>query len=215
MSFYSVAHKCLGGLFRFVYRMKITGKENEPAEGPVLVCANHLSNHDVVVLGAALNRPVRYFAKAELFKVPVVAQLVKALGAFPVERGNASSASAAIKNTLHLLENDEMVGIYPQGARYIGIDPRTTDVKGGVGMIAHHSHATVLPVLIRTKTWKIKFFRRTWVTIGKPIPFEELGMTGARGADFLKASELIFSKITEMIPEDVPVPETSEKVNDN
>lgn len=215
MSFYSAAHKGLGGLFRFIYQMKVTGQENEPVEGPVLVCANHLSNHDVVVLGAALKRPVRYFAKAELFKIPLVGLLIKALGAFPVERGNAASASASIKNTLHLLENGEMVGLYPQGTRYVGVDPRTTSVKGGVGMIAHHSHATVLPVLIRTKGWKIKFFQRTYVTIGKPIPFEELGMTGGRGADFMKASELVFSKITEMIPEEIPDPRQAPKVEEN
>lgn len=210
MSFYTVARACLGGMFRCLYRVKITGKENEPLEGPVLVCANHLSNHDVIVLGAALKRPVRFFAKAELFKVPVVAQLVKALGAFPIDRGVAASASAALKTTISLLETGEMVGIYPQGTRHIGVDPRTTEVKGGVGMAAYHSKATILPVLIRTKKWKMGLFRRTWVTIGKPIPFEELNMTGHRGADFLKASQLIFDRITQMIPEEIPDPRQAE-----
>ena len=177
--------------------------------------ANHLSNHDVIVLGAALNRPVRFFAKVELFRVPVLAQLVRALGAFPVERGNASSASAALKNTIHLLEEGEMVGIYPQGARYGGVDPRTTKVLGGVGMVAYHSKVTVLPVLIRTKKWKMGLFRRTYVTIGKPIPFEELHMTGHRGADFLKASDLIFQRITDMIPENIPAPEPVETSHDD
>jgi 1-acyl-sn-glycerol-3-phosphate acyltransferase len=215
MSFYSVAHKCLSGFFRVLYRVKITGLENEPTEGPVLVCANHLSNHDVIVLGSALKRPVRFFAKAELFRVPVVAQLVKALGAFPIERGDAASASAALKNTLSLLNTGEMVGIYPQGTRHIGVDPRTTPVKGGVGMVAYHSHATILPVLIRTKKWKMGLFRRTFVTIGKPITFEELNMTGHRGADFLKASQLIFDRITDMIPAEIPDPRQAETSNEN
>ncbi len=215
MNFYSVLHKGLSGLFRVVYRIKITGKENEPVEGPVLVCANHLSNHDVIVLGSSLKRPVRFFAKVELFRVPVLAQLVRALGAFPIDRGNASSASAALKNTIHLLGEGEMVGIYPQGARFGGVDPRTTKVLGGVGMVAYHSKATILPVLIRTKKWKMGFFRRTWVTIGKPITFEELNMTGHRGADFQKAAELIFSRITGMIPEEIPAPEAVETSNDH
>lgn len=213
MSFYTVARDCLGGIFRVLYRTEVTGKENEPTEGPVLVCANHLSNHDVIVLGAALKRPIRFFAKAELFRIPVVAQLVKALGAFPVDRGVAASASAALKNTLTLLEQGEMVGIYPQGTRHIGVDPRNTPVKGGVGMIAYHSHVTILPVLIRTKSWKMGLFRRTYVTIGKPIPFEELGMTGHRGSDFMKASEYIFHRITEMIPDDIPCPQPTEKTD--
>lgn len=206
MSFYSAAHKCLAGFFRAIYRVKVTGLENEPAEGPVVVCANHLSDHDVIILAASLNRQVRYFAKAELFKIPVLKQLITALGAFPVDRKVATNAAASIKNTLQLLESGEMVGLYPQGTRYPGVDPRTTPVKGGIGLIASHSKATILPVCIRTKTWKIKFFRRTYVSIGKPITYEELGFTGAKSAEYQRASEYIFDKITEMIPESVPAP---------
>lgn len=215
MSFYSVARKCLGGFFRFAYGIKVVGKENEPMEGPVLVCANHLSNHDVIILGSCLKRSVRFFAKAELFKVPVVGALVKALGAFPIKRGDAVSATATIKFSLNLLSDGEMVGIYPQGTRCPGVDPRTTEVKGGVGMLAYRSKATVLPVLIRTKSWKCGFFRRTYVTIGKPIAFEELGMTAGRGTEYQKAAELIFSRITEMIPDSIPAPAVKEEANEH
>lgn len=203
MSFYTGAHKCLAGFFRLVYRVKRTGLENEPAEGPVIVCANHMSDHDVIILAASLRRQVRYFAKAELFKVPLLKQLITALGAFPVERQNVMATTASIKTTIQLLNDGQMVGIYPQGKRYIGVDPRTTAVKGGVGLIAAHTHAQVLPVCIRTKGWKVKLFRRTYVSIGKPIPFEELGITDGKGDEYQKAAELIFSHITEMIPEDV------------
>ncbi len=206
MSFYTGAHKCLAGFFRFLYRVKVTGAENAPAEGPVVVCANHLSNHDVIVLASSLKRPVRFFAKAELFKVPLLKQLVTALGAFPVDRKVATSAAGAIKQTLHILEGGEMIGLYPQGTRHPGVDPRTTEVKGGIGMIAAKSKATVLPVCIYTKKWKVGFFRRTNVVIGKPIPYEELGITASRGAEYQRASEYIFSKITDLIPDSYPDP---------
>lgn len=206
MSFYSVARKCLGGFFRTIYRVKVTGLENEPMEGPVIVCANHLSNLDVIVMGATLKRPVRFFAKAELFRYPVLKQIVKALGAVPVERQVATNAAAAIKGTLKLLEDGEVLGLYPQGTRYPGVDPRTTEVKGGVGLIAYRSKATVLPVLVHTKSWKIKFLRRTHITIGKPIPFEEFAFTAGRGAEYQRAAEYVFEKITDMIPESIPDP---------
>ncbi len=209
MSFYSVARKCLGGFFRAIYRVKVTGLENEPVEGPVVVCANHLSDHDVIILGACMKRQVRYFAKAELFKVPVLKQLVTALGAFPVDRKVAANAAASIKNTLQILENGEMVGLYPQGTRYPGVDPRTTPVKGGIGLIAYRSKATVLPVCIYTKSWKIKILRRTYVTVGKPIPFEEFGFVNGRGAEYQQASEYVFKRITDMIPESFPDPRTA------
>ncbi len=209
MSFYTGVHKCLSGFFRCLYRVKITGRENIPAEGPVVVCANHLSNHDVIVLTSSLNRPVRFLAKAELFKIPVLKQLVTALGAFPVDRQVATSAAGAIKQTLHILEGGEMIGLYPQGTRHPGVDPRTTAVKGGIGMIAAHSKATVLPVLIRTKSWKIHFFCRTYVTIGTPITYEEFAFAGKRGAEYQRASEYVFRRITDMIPDSIPAPEPS------
>lgn len=202
MSFYSAAHKCLAGFFRLIYRVKRTGMENEPTEGPVIVCANHMSDHDVIILAASLKRQVRYFAKAELFKVPVLKQLITALGAFPVERQSAAATATSIKNTIQLLNEGQMVGIYPQGKRYIGVDPRETPVKGGVGLIANHTHAKVLPVCIRTKGWKVKLFKRTYVTIGKPLSFEELGITDGKGDQYQNAAELIFSRITDMIPKD-------------
>ncbi len=203
MSFYSAAHTCLAGFFRLIYRVKLSGRENEPAEGPVIVCANHMSDHDVVILAASLHRQVRYFAKAELFKVPLLKQLITLLGAYPVERQSASASATSIKNTIALLSDGQMVGIFPQGRRCIAQDPRTTAVKGGVGLIAAHTHAPVLPVCIRTKGWKVRLFRRTYVSIGKPIRFEELGITDGKGDQYQQAAETIFARITEMIPEEI------------
>ena len=169
MSLYKGLHTCLGALIRGIFRVKVVGSENLPKEGSYIVACNHLCDTDPVVLAAAIKsgRQIRFMAKKELFKVPVLAQLVKALGAYPVDRGGADVG--ALKYSLKLLENGEVVGIFPQGTRYPKIHPATSKVRNGVGMLAKRSGAMILPACIETKNFKmIPFFRRTYVRFGTP-----------------------------------------------
>lgn len=198
MSFYKVARACLGGFFRRLYRVRIVGAENRPEKGPFLICSNHLSNSDVVVIAACFKQQVRYFAKKELFKIPGLKQLITLLGAFPVDRSDAAASVSSIKNTLSLLEKGEVVGIFPQGKRFPAKNPNTTKPKNGVGMIEFHAKVKVVPVLLQTKNWKLYPLRKTVVHIGKPIEYEEFTYTDGKGRDFADASELIFSRILEM-----------------
>ncbi len=199
MNVYTGLKNCLGWFFRFYYNLKIIGKENEPTDGAFMVCANHLSNRDVAIIGASFKKQVHYFAKAELFKVPIVRHFVKACGAFPVDRNNASASLGPIKTTLNFLKNGEVVGIFPQGTRRPCVNPKDTPIKSGVGMIEFHAKVKVVPVLIKTKKWKVIPFRRTYVIIGKPIDYSEFNFTNGKGTEFSDAANLIFSRITDMI----------------
>ena len=193
--FYSRIYKLLAGLVRRVYRIEIVGKENEPEEGPFLVCANHISNQDVVILAASLKHQVRFLAKAELFKVPLLGRLIRALGAYPVERGRGDVG--AIKNTLKLIDEGEVVGIYPQGHRYSGMHPADTEVKGGIGLILTKKRIPVLPVAIQTKKFKVcMFFKKTKVIIGKPIYVDAPGeITGKKNDYYNEISAEVFTHI--------------------
>lgn len=84
--------------------MRVSGLENVPAAGGIIVAPNHISNLDPPVIGCALpdGRRIRFMAKIELFKHPVVRWVVTALGAFPVRRGMADRT--AIRTALSLLE---------------------------------------------------------------------------------------------------------------
>ncbi|HHW25500.1 MAG TPA: lysophospholipid acyltransferase family protein [Bacillota bacterium] len=194
---YAWGYKYLRPLVLKLFNIHITGSENEPPEGGCLVCANHISNFDVIVLAASLKRQLRYLAKAELFRVPILRSIVKALGAFPIRRGEGDVG--AIKTTLKLLEQGEMVGFYPQGTRHIGVDPRGTPIKHGIAMVATRANVPVLPVCIQTKNFKIVPFRRIDVRIGKPIYPEEFGLSARSPDEYKRISEYIFKKITDMI----------------
>lgn len=196
MSFYSGCKFVLAGLIRRLWRIKTVGKENECEGKAYLICANHQSMLDCVLLGAAIKNNPKYMAKAELLKVPVVGGLVKALGAYPVDRGG--SDVAAIKKTIALLKEGNCVTMFPQGTRYKGVDPKTTKVKYGCAMIAKRADVPVLPVFIQVKDHKVKLFRRTTVIIGKEISPETLRSVMTSDEDYKSSAEYIFSKITEL-----------------
>ena len=180
--------------------MRIEGAENEPDNGPIIVCANHTSNHDAIILGVAMCKiHLRYFAKASLFKVPILKNVVHGLGAFPVDKSTASSSIAAIKNTIALLKQGESISMFPQGHRIPSKDPRETETMNGIGMIVYRSKCRVLPVCLQTKHWRTGFFRRTDIRIGKPIEFEEFNFEKGGSAEYTAASELVFSRINELI----------------
>ena len=97
-------------LFTITNRFRITGSAALPVSGPLIVAANHISNWDPLVLGGACPRQIRFVAKMELFKIPLVGPLIKAWGAFPVHRGR--SDREAISRSLELLAQGEVLGIF-------------------------------------------------------------------------------------------------------
>lgn len=192
MTFYQWIYKTFKPAVSAVYRIEAHGVENIPASGAILA-SNHTAFSDVLVISAASTRQVRYMAKQELFKIPLLAPLIKALGAYPVNRGGADVGS--IKRTFELIESGELIGIFPQGHRYGGQDPRKTEVKAGVGMIAYHTKAMVVPVFLDSKRGKTGMFRKNIVTFGTPITFEELAFTKGGMTEYSRASQRIFDHI--------------------
>lgn len=191
--FYRFLKKHLAPILKFTMRIKVYGAENEKTDGALVVCANHTAMFDVISLGVAFKRQLRFLAKKELFKIPLLSQLISSLGAYSVDRGKGDVA--AIKKTLSVLEEGEIVAMFPQGTRHIGVDPAKTEVKSGVGMIVYRSKADVQPVFIRVKNYKYRFLRKKEVIIGKPIKYEEFGFTDGGAEEYEKAAKVVFERI--------------------
>jgi len=193
MTLYDKLVKRLGWFFRLIYRLKVVGAENVPTDGSMILCSNHTAKFDPVVLILSVPRRVHFMAKKETFKVPIFGKLIVKLGMFPVSRGQTDMTS--IKTALKYLKNDEVVGIFPQGTRRPGLDPKTTEAKDGVAMLSYRTKCTVLPAFIKTKKRKLRPFSKATVIIGKPITFEELGMENGTPSEYKKATERIFGDI--------------------
>jgi 1-acyl-sn-glycerol-3-phosphate acyltransferase len=164
------------GLARWFFRLEIHGESNVPLTGALVMTANHLSMLDPPLIGCACPRELRYMAKAELFRYPILGRLFRRLGGFPVERGTADVS--AIRTALHHLREGRAVLLFIEGTRGTGeyLLPPTP----GATLLARQSGAPVLPTAIigteRAMPRGAKLPRPVQVKIafGKPITYAEL-----------------------------------------
>ena len=192
--FYAVVRTVLYWPVRLIFRVRIVGSENEPKDSAYLVCANHQSVLDPIFICAAVKRYQPHFmAKAELFRVPVLGKLVTWLGAYPVSRGKGDVG--AVKRTVDLLKSGRTVGMFPQGTRCQFKQPRECKIKFGAGLIATQTEVPVLPIHIKIKEYKWRFFRRVTLVVGKPITFAELGYDPTAAGESARIASIIFEEI--------------------
>jgi len=154
--------------YQLFFKMEVEGEENIPKDKTVIFVSTHSSYHDPVVLSAAIKtKKIAFMAKSELFQIPVIAQLSRLVGAFPVNRKKIEVST--IKKAKYLLtKTDWCLGIFPQGTRIM--DGTIGTIKGGFSLIAKATKSTAIPVLIDLKRGKFPFYGKIIVKIGKPLP---------------------------------------------
>ncbi len=193
MNLYKVLKKMLAGIFYVVYNLKVHNPENIPDTGRYVVVSNHISLGDVLILAISCKRQIYFMAKKELFKIFGLAQLLKALGAFPVDR--SGSAVSALKTAVRHLEQDRLLGLFPQGTRQRGKSVLDTEFKTGAAFCSYKASAGFIPVYIKTKGQRFCLFRRCDIYYGKPVEFDTLPF-GVGGSDEYKAvTDVIKSEI--------------------
>ncbi|NLG52976.1 MAG: 1-acyl-sn-glycerol-3-phosphate acyltransferase [Clostridiales bacterium] len=183
---------CVSLLTPFIYlffRLRVTGKSNIPS-GAAVVCGNHSSNLDPIVLGVALGvrNPLCFMAKKELFDIPVLRGLLRALGTYPVDRGAADLK--AIKDSVALLKSGKKVMLFPQGTRVKDGLSDTGSVKTGIALLAVRAGVPIVPVYIPEN---IHLFKRTNVIIGKPVIPEM--REGTASENYRRISDDVFKEI--------------------
>jgi cytidylate kinase len=141
---YSATRGTLAGLLRGIFRMQISGRENIPRRGPVILAPNHRSLLDIPVAAATTKRKVWFMAKEELFASKLSARVLGRLGAFPVRRGRPDRTP--LQRALKLLAEGEVVGIFPEGTRRPMA--RFEELEEGFAYVALRSGAPVVPVAI-------------------------------------------------------------------
>lgn len=189
MNLYPLAKTLVSALFYPLYRIKVSGKENFPKEGGVLVCTNHIDALDPPVVGITCPRPVHFMAKEELFEMPILKQLIPTLNAFPVKRG--MSDRKAMRTALGILKEGKVVGLFPEGTR--SKDGQLQEGLAGAGFFALRGNAKVVPCAI---IGPYKPLSPLKVAYGKPIdmaPYRE------RKASAEEVTAVIMSEIQKLI----------------
>ena len=195
--FFRVFRVLFAWIIGLIFRIKVVNRQNEPEEGGYIVAANHISATDPIMLCYAFRKhQICFMAKKELFGIPVLAQLIRMLGAFPVDRGGGDVG--AIRNAVKIVEDGCCLGIFPQGHRYPGEDPRGTKTKNGVSLISVRAEAPVVPVYIWRKGKKGGVFRRTYVIIGEKIPFEDFGYDKDGTGEYNRMTSVVFDRVCEL-----------------
>ena len=102
---------------RVCFRVKVEGRENLPARGPVILASNHRSFLDSIFLPLVVRRRVTFVAKAEYFDDPKTAWFFRASGQIPIRREGGSASERALASATEVLRAGGVFGIYPEGTR--------------------------------------------------------------------------------------------------
>ena len=166
------SRRALTSIFQAVYttfaRLEVEGAERLPAEGAVILAANHLSNYDVFPLQFVLSRPIFFMGKEELFRNPLMDWLLRQLGGFPVYRGERDEW--AVRHAQSVLERGQVLGMFPEGSRNQGNGLRPA--KTGVARLALATNTPVVPAALHGPQYMFRQFRRrtrVQVRFGDPI----------------------------------------------
>lgn len=194
--FYFFSLRLLTPLCRAAFRVKYAGIENIPDTGGFLLCSNHKSVYDAILLAMPFGRQIRFMGKIELFRDhgPFFRALLYRLGVFPVNRGRGDVS--AVRTSEEILDAGGIVGIFPQGKCVFGNEPFRP--KAGAALIASDTKRAVLPASVFCDG-RLKPFRRVTVRFGKLIPYDELFAGGGSRAGVREAAGLIADRVNELL----------------
>ncbi len=160
-------------LLRLRYGLEVRGQHHVPGRGGCLIACNHVSFLDPVVLGVACPRPLRFMARADLYRHRWLAAYFRSVRVMPLRRGEADLS--AVRAGLAVLARGEALGIFPEGTRQLS--GALSRAKRGIAVLAVHARVPIIPALLhgtfqalppkasRLHPSKIR------VAFGPPIPY--------------------------------------------
>jgi 1-acyl-sn-glycerol-3-phosphate acyltransferase len=137
----ALVRRAVAGLLRLIFRVRVTGLENLPASGAVLVAGNHTGFLDGPVVFVLLPRPSAFLVKSELYDTPF-RRVLEFARQIPVRRGTPDRT--ALRRALDVLRAGGVLGVFPEGTRGEG---RLESVQHGIGYLALRAGCPVVPVV--------------------------------------------------------------------
>ena len=185
-------------LFLFT-RWRVSGKENIPRQGPLLIVSNHLNLADPPILGASIYRKALFMAKEELFRSGFSSYIVRNFGAFPVRRGGLDRK--ALNQAKECMAQGLALIMFPEGKR--SRSARLQSAFPGSALVASRIGAPILPVGItgtenlKGKTW---WLRRPRITVNIGRPFYPPSSSKLNRAELTQLTDSIMEHIAELLP---------------
>ena len=187
---YWLVKAVLTPILRVLFRPRITGLDNLPDDGGGIVAGNHTTFLDNFMIPMALPRRVTFLAKSDYFtrrglKGALQKSFFRGVGMIPLDRSGGQASEAALRTGLRLLQDGELLGLYPEGTR--SPDGRLYRGKTGVARMALEAGVPVIPVglvgmfEVQPAGRRMPKVGKVEVRIGRPLDFRRYaGMEGDR-----------------------------------
>lgn len=186
----------IGRFIFFILGLKVENLDNLPPKGAVIIAANHVSNWDPILLALALDRPIHFMGKADLFKNKILGNFITRLNAFPVRKDIPDRQ--AIKKALQILAEGQALGIFPEGGRNFSGDLK---VQAGVVLLALKSGAPIVPVGLLGTDRRLPqgWFRPLLVRVGEPFQLVQVTNPTSKAGATEQQSAAIMSRINNLL----------------
>ena len=129
-----------------LYRIRTTGREKIPNDGPALLVCNHVSYIDALVIGGSIRRPARFVMWYKIFETPFVSFMFRHAKAIPIASAKEGPAilEQAMDSIDQALADDNIVCIFPEGR--ITTDGEVQSFRAGVEKIVARRAVPVIPI---------------------------------------------------------------------
>lgn len=169
LRFYRFAKVVCNVVCKLWFKLEYYGMENLPKDRGYILVGNHQSYWDPVMMGLKLDTTLTFMANEKLFHKPVLAPVIRGLGAFPVNLKKPDMT--AIRTAKKVVKDCKVLALFPEGTR--SHDGKLLKFKGGVIYIASVTGEDVVPVCITYQNGG-KFRSRILIRYGEVIPNREI-----------------------------------------
>ncbi|MDO4778611.1 MAG: lysophospholipid acyltransferase family protein [Tissierellia bacterium] len=176
---YNILRVVLYPIFKLIFRLRFKNMPKDFGDDKLIICSNHVHLLDPLLLAVACKRKIHFLGKKELFKNKFFGKILLKLYVIPVDR--QASDIRAIKSSLQVLKNNQVLGIFPEGTRVS--DVSIENIKTGIGYLAYKSESDILPIQIVGKyglfkrmelVFKEKIKTSDYLNLPKSEAFEEI-----------------------------------------
>ena len=197
---YRWSHRLTRLFFKIMGNLKVSGVDNIPNEGGVLIVSNHVSLLDPVIVGSAVNREIHFMARSDVFKIPLLGKIITAYNAFPVNRW--APDLGALRRTISLLKAGNAVLMFPEGTR--SADGTLGKTNDGACFIAHRANVPTIPVyhsgvqkMLPRGSSRLRRAKLS-VSFGEPIDFSEIVETEVKREMYQQMGIRMIDAITKL-----------------
>jgi len=189
-------------LMPFLARAQVTGRDNFPRTGPLIVVGNHTAAMEVVMMTLFAPYPIEYMGSIDIPHERFMALVIHAYGFIPVFRGNVTPSS--MKTGISVLNQNGVLGIFPEGGIW---EPSIRQAQSGVAWLSYHAQAPILPIGFGSMAGALKkifAFERPALkmNVGELMPPVQKPEGKSHKQHFQDEADRIMDAVWELIPEE-------------